>query len=542
MYKVLIVDDEILVRVGLKTTIDWEEIGFTVTAEASNGEQGYEQYKKHGPDVLITDIKMPKRDGLWLIEEIRKDNPDIKILVLTCYDEFAYARKALKMGADDYILKSEVEDEELVTVMKKIKSKIDSQRKIKNIQMKVENNRNDMKRALLNDMIKSGFNLDDKIIERCAEVEFTIFDTRLAFAGFEVDEEITQDSSKLNNLKQINTAIGNIIFDRLQEKEVEYLYNNTRNNYVFLMSAKEMNTTDLTRIFQLVSKAVTQYFDIPLKIVYTDPFADLEKISMIYRDFMDKAQIFFYEKPKCAFITNVNNISFKEINLFDLKNQYSHIFNDYIGRGDYDSVKKLNTEVSDYFGENNINPMTVKIFYSNLIGDIFNSYGQLFEGNEEIMNYEYYHYNIVNADRLRKVVNIFSDFTAKVMDGIRHSRESNTKLIINKALNYINNNYDHNISLEDIASKLNLSKHYLCSVFKEEMGETTSSYINRLRIEKAKKLLLKKDYKIKEIFEEVGFSNQYYFSKVFKKITGMTISEYRAEKNESARKQRNAVL
>ena len=108
MYKVLIVDDEVLLRVGLKTTINWEQAGFTVVAEATNGEQGYEQYKRHEPDVVITDIRMPKKDGLWLVEMIRKENPHIPILVLTCLDEFSYARKALKVGADDYILKSEV--------------------------------------------------------------------------------------------------------------------------------------------------------------------------------------------------------------------------------------------------------------------------------------------------------------------------------------------------------------------------------------------------------------------------------------------------
>ncbi|GMQ62612.1 response regulator [Vallitalea maricola] len=129
MYKVLIIDDEVLVRVGLKTTINWENIGFTVVAEASNGEQGYEQYKKHMPDVIITDIRMPKKDGLWLVEEVRKENADVKILVLTCYDEFSYARKALKVGADDYILKSEVEDEELISIMSKIKNKIEVQNK-----------------------------------------------------------------------------------------------------------------------------------------------------------------------------------------------------------------------------------------------------------------------------------------------------------------------------------------------------------------------------------------------------------------------------
>jgi two-component system, response regulator YesN len=136
MYKVIIVDDEVLVRVGLKTTINWEANGFTIIAEASDGEQGYEQYKKHSPDVIITDIRMRKKDGLWLVEKVKKENPNIKILVLTCYDDFDYARKALKFGVDEYILKSEVEDEELIAVMQSIKKKLDTDRGTKKIQDK----------------------------------------------------------------------------------------------------------------------------------------------------------------------------------------------------------------------------------------------------------------------------------------------------------------------------------------------------------------------------------------------------------------------
>jgi two-component system response regulator YesN len=99
--------------------------------------------------------------------------------------------------------------------------------------------------------------------------------------------------------------------------------------------------------------------------------------------------------------------------------------------------------------------------------------------------------------------------------------------LVNRAINYLNYHYDRKISLKDVARELHLSKHYLCSTFKKETGENMSLYINKLRIEKAKKLLLEPDNRVKEIYEEVGYSNQQYFSKVFKKITGMTIMEYR---------------
>ncbi|MBA2132152.1 response regulator [Hydrogenispora sp. UU3] len=430
MYKVMIVDDEVLVRIGLKTTINWEDIGFTVAAEASNGEQGFEQYKKHHPDVLITDIKMPKRDGLWLIEEIRKENQDIKILVLTCYDEFSYARKALQLGADDYILKSEVEDEELISVMKKIKNKIDVLRRTKNSQLRMKSDRHDMKRSLLNDLIKSDFYVDEKIVERCAELDFTVDNTRFVWASIGIGEQAGQNNPKVNKMK--HNAVLNIVYDQLQEKGLEYLYNHLRDNYLFLISAREMTAYRIQKIFELVSNAARQYFDLPLQIIYTDPFDELRERPDIYNDFIEKTGILFYSGPQHGLIQNTKEINFKDVNVFILKEQYSPSVIEYIGQGDFASLKELTYEIGHYFKDNKIKPMTVKIFYSTLAGDIFTSYGQLFEDNDDFLKYEDFHSGIVNLNRLEKVSKAFFDFAVKVMDELRQVK--NGELIINKAI------------------------------------------------------------------------------------------------------------
>ena len=528
MYKVLIIDDEVLVRVGLKTTINWEEIGFTIVADAPNGEQGYGQYKKHNPDLIITDIKMPKLDGLSLVEEIRKENQDVKILVLTCYDEFAYAQKAIRLGADDYILKSEVEDEELITVMKKIKNKIDEQNKSKDIRNRVKNKQNDMKRALINDLLKNDCNINDILLERCLDLEFPVSDTKFVLLNIAFGNTI-ENKMNINNSSKINTAILNITFDQLKDKNVKFLYNNYVNGYFFLLSSAKITGTKIEKIIKAVCNAAEQYFDVPLKVIYTDLFNDIRELPTIYQTFQEKIQVLFYENEDLL-ISNINEISFNDLNVFDLKEEYNQKFNEHIGKCNIEYANKLNNELSNYFKNNNVNPMLVKIFYSNLLGDIFNSYGEIFAVNKDIMHYEYYHYRVVNSNNLNNIINLISSFIALVIDEIRNSRYNNSTLIINRAVEYIKNNYDKKISLENIALELNISKNYLCSVFKEEIGETTSLYINKLRIEKAKKMLLKKDYRIKELFEEVGFSNQYYFSKVFKKITGMTITEYRDSK------------
>lgn len=113
----MIVDDEMIVRIGLKSMINWQEIGFEIIGEAGNGEAAFEKYIALQPDIVISDIKMPKKDGLWLTQKIKEYNPETEIILLTCYDEFDYVRKALKFQVSDYLLKTEMEEQEIQQIM-----------------------------------------------------------------------------------------------------------------------------------------------------------------------------------------------------------------------------------------------------------------------------------------------------------------------------------------------------------------------------------------------------------------------------------------
>lgn len=218
MYKVLIVDDEALVRIGLKTTIDWENLGFTIIGDAANGEQAFELYQKYNPEIIITDIRMPKKDGFYLIEKIREINQKSKILVLTVYDEFSYVRKALKLGADDYILKTEIEDEELEDLMLKLKEELKkdfSEEEIFN-----QKNKKMIQKSLFNRIIRNDFNLDQKITDDLFKVGFEL--KKNNFILVNILTTSTKKDLKDENLSKINNALINIVFEELEDKGVMY--------------------------------------------------------------------------------------------------------------------------------------------------------------------------------------------------------------------------------------------------------------------------------------------------------------------------------
>lgn len=526
MYKVLIVDDEVLVRVGLKTTIAWEAYGFTIVAEASNGEQGYEQYKKHLPDVIITDIKMPKRDGLWLIEQIRKENQLARILILTVHDDFSYARKALKGDVDDYILKSEIEDEELIAIMKSVKKNLDQQNRIRHAGEKELENKNDIKRSVFADMIKCDFCPDAGLLDRCGRIEFPVENTKFAFMSIIINKNKSEMNVAVNLPNQMNQAAMNILLDLLAERTIDYIYMSLSNRYLMFLSSQALSEPELGKLLRSADNSVKQYFDCSLGVIYTDVFEEMREAETVYRDFSEKELILFY-KSGTRFLANANEIRFQEPNVFQMRKEHNKKYIEAVSAENAGEAQKIMNGLAGYFEQNNVNPKLVKIFCSNLMSDIFSNFGLFLENGEVFKTYEYYYSRVENAEYLQSILQLMDDFIGKLTNELRQTRYSNSTVLVNRAVSYIQYHYDEKISLDDVAQKLHLSKHYLCSVFKKATRENMSLYINKLRIEKAKSLLLEQNGMAKEIFEEVGYSNQQYFSKVFKRITGMTVMEYK---------------
>ncbi|WFR55520.1 response regulator [Anaerocolumna sp. AGMB13025] len=527
MYKVMIVDDEVLVRVGLKTTIDWEAIGFTIVSEAANGEQAYENYLKSRPEVIITDIKMPKQDGLWLVEQIRKEDSDAQILVLTCYDEFSYVRKAIRTGANDYILKSEIEDEELIKLMLSLKEKLDTQSKT---DMEQENKptTEEHKLAVAAELLKKGFHLEEKQLKALKTLNFPVTDTSYAFISLSVN----YNGDTKTDISQVDYAVLNILFEQFNLNgiaHIDIVHTDIAQShrYLIFISSKDLKAAEIKRTFSAAASGALQYFNVSLNGIYSQVFYEAEQAGRIYNTFSDKTQALFYTMKDNHLIIPADTINFEEPSVSELKNLYNKNFIEAIGLENLDRVKELLEEKERYFKSTTVSPMIVKIFYSNLLGDIFGSYGLYLAESPEFETHKSYHYKIEQADRLSDINKLFLDFSEKLIRQIQEIRYNNSRFLINQALNFINYHYTEKISLDDVAMELSVSKHYLSSVFKKETGENMSIYINKLRIEKAKRLLLESDIKIKEIFEKVGYSDQQYFSKVFKKITGKTVVEYK---------------
>jgi two-component system response regulator YesN len=251
-----------------------------------------------------------------------------------------------------------------------------------------------------------------------------------------------------------------------------------------------------------------------------------------HKEFQSKSEVMFYIEDTTFYIENTTKIHFEELNSYELKKKYSQmLIIDSIMKENIEGAKEFVAELYKYFEIKYAHPNSVKLFFTDLINHLFNHYAQLLDNVSNKLDYEAYHFKIINATSLKTVCLILEQALIGFINQMQQYMLNNSKLLSNQAISYIQENYDKKISLKDVAESLNLSKNYLCSIFKKETGDNMSHYINKLRIDKAKMLLHKKDRKIKEIYEEVGYSNQQYFSKVFKKLTGMTVLEYKDKIN-----------
>lgn len=533
MYKVLIIDDEVLVKMGLKLTIDWESLGFSVVGEASNGNQGYEKYKQLMPDVIFTDIKMPQKDGIWLVNEIRKENKNVKLLMLTCYDDFDYVRKALKAGADDYILKTEIEDEDLIKLMMRLKEELDNEQNNTTLITSEAKNLNDAKRAVFNDLRHSKWKFNSTLENRCQKCNFKIEDVNYSFAMVSKIESEFLPNEVGNPAANINIVLMNLLVEIFENNGISYIYRDSGKEITLLMSMEHHAKKELDRIFERVQNASIQYFNLHLNIVYTEFFSASEQLNSRYENFIKQSRILYYKHPEKAILKKCEDIVFNEIDIFELKRKYNPIWVECYSEMDRTKIKTTMNELKELFVNNKPEPSTTKLYYLSIIGLIINQFKIFWEIGNQVLSYEEYHYKISNCDSFKCTHTIFEGFIEATLSAMRSMKFNNEELITQKAIRYIEENFSQQISLNDVALHLNMSKHYLSSVFSKITGENMSSYINRLRIDKAKMLLSNRETRVKDIYDKVGFSNQYYFSRVFKKITNMTVAEYKNSTNKS---------
>ncbi len=516
MKKVLIVDDEVPIRQWLEFCIGKME-EYQVVGSARNGEEGYLIFQKTLPDVVIADIRMPVMDGLEMLALIYEINPAVYTIVLTSHEDFEYARKAMKLGASEYILKTEITEESLYQALQKggrIKGE-PSDRKREQLYEEMSS-RNHFFRSLI---LKSqtGF-LSDAVLaeyeiplEKSEFVALDIMTRREEFSRISVPE----NELLLNTIKVPVDTMHTMLIGNMNRK---------------CFSGRKSQMEELHRYCGQILE------QIPCKIGCSDIYDRLGRLGDAMRQAYDRVRLsFYYPRDNCFSTQNTGK--------YQLTNgeKYKILFNrELVNQNFRNALQWKNQMMAEVRKEEIAETEYVKKLYLFFLTSLYHMTkedvkrieDQLKEISKEVMGTE-------TLDELDRIIN--REFEA---NGPGRFSDEEYSASVRNALWYMKEHYAESLTLPDVAFQVGLSPEYLSRLFKEETGVKFVVYLNNLKLKHALRLLETTNLKVYEIAEQVGYSNLSYFSTVFKKNFGQNPFEYKnrfqnSKSNDSSKEDRN---
>ncbi|MCF0146872.1 MAG: response regulator [Clostridium sp.] len=505
MYDVMLVDDEKLITQGLMNIIDWENLGLKVREVAHNGEEALNKFKNRAVDIIVTDINMPKLTGLELINEIKKINSNTRFTILSGYDEFNYAKEAIRYGVESYILKP-IDEEELQEAMSRIVKGLDLKKKEKNILL----DKNKKTIQYLEGM------LDENFIYNMEEpISIDIYNKIYTVANIKILRRENEDNKiYIEDIIERNT---NDKFEMLYKYDDQVILVNSWN--------EDMSRKDIINYYENIKQALIEESNNDIFIGVGDTAFDIKDIRKSYKVASEfKKYILTEGVNTCIYKEKIRDI--KENNK-SFKDEIDYI-NKLIIEKDKKSLKKY---ISEIIGNKNLTPKNIYDFSIRVIilidqiSDEFNiekKYGEDSLSNTIIELCNESTRKSVKAFIFREVEDIIE---AMSDDTVKYSP------VVQQIVHIVNEKYYEELSLKTLAYQYNVNSSYLGQIFSKEIGCSFSEYLNKAKNIKAKELILNTNMRINDIAKEVGYIDTSYFYRKFKKYYGVCPSTLREMKN-----------
>jgi two-component system response regulator YesN len=521
LIKVLVADDELLVRIGLRTTIEWEKNGFTIVGEAKNGKEAVELFDKFDADILITDIRMPVLDGLEVIKRIKEKKKDLKSIILTHYDDFSYAQKAINLGASEFILENNLSSDNLLMVLKKLSDEL------------VPGKTNSIRSMTETDYLY--YALEKAILTNISKIDYEGLIGVNAGSQFysnyfvaygkicyndDLESDIKNNNEFFKNLSNIFVSTDNVKQAMMMvEDHLVYLYN--------IDFKTENHQKEQAEIINILKRNIKQFFDLDMffgvSSVGDNPL-DIPRLVTEAKKACERC--FFSEDKVIHYDGRIEKMADENIKI------KPDIIRKYLNQSDMTSLYAYIDERFDkIYGS--YNKMGVRKLFIDFISLAQIIHQEKYAEDEVVSDAKFryiYFDKLADFKAIKEYVKDVYHFISEKNDDRSYS------YYINKSIEYIKENYERNITLEEVAEYSQISKSYLSLLFKQETGINFSAFLTSYRVEKCKEYLRESHYKIYEIAERVGFDNPYYFSKVFKEKVGISCKEYQKKYYKENRK------
>lgn len=527
MYKLLVVDDEELIRQGLVARINYNKFTFEKISQCEDGKKALEIISVDKPHIVITDIRMMEMDGIQLIRKSKEICPDIKFIIISGYAEFEYAEQALNMGVSGYLLKP-VSDEELSRVLSKVISELNEKNTIKNINESKENLERKYNSLYIEQKINKLISItkSDTFLAEEDEVKELLKiekDEEFVLALLNIDGENYYEHSysydEIVTLKYEVKGIMEQVFKGYKSVAIDN--NNNKNQILLFIIGKNLEDIKYYDEIRKLYNYIIDKLDISITIGVSNSCEDISyeilrqaEEAFNHRIICGSGEIYkYFDKDKMIdYLKIKNNIRLLEkyIERCDTGNIdifIKNIFNE-------DGIEDFTQEYMKVAWMEVINVLVkvVSTMKPELVSDLESTLSKIkpldtFVNRDSITEYLY---NLV--------------ITALQ---IEETADANCKSKVKMAIEYINEYYYEDITVNDLAYKYGVSPNYFSTIFKKEMGKTVINYITEVRIKNACDFLIYTKASIVDIGEKIGYQEPQYFFRVFKKVTGKTPLEYR---------------
>lgn len=482
-YKVMFVDDEYMILEGLKMIVDWSALGFEVVKTAKSATEALTYLENHEIDLLITDINMPEMSGIELVKLAQLKKQDFFTIILSGYQEFDFVKKGMQLGVKNYLVKP-VNKEELKKSVLEIHAELEKRQQQKE---QKEFYRETGLILWLNDELNDGE--FQGLLKQFSSGTLPPY-TPVVFNGEKRTLEAIAECF-LNKGQQM------AVYGRFNEKQLILIYSGDRQPLLLLIRALEQRFSG--EQWQLIVGETIEEWE--------NLYKSYEKIKQV-----QSLQAFYPDLLPHERIIKVDTVN-KEGELPFLS------FNKALMIGDIKTIRQELDKIFDQLLAAQADPEQVKYISFLLFTDIYRQSPALSAEDYEAVIAE-----IRKGNTIVELRRLFDSILEKTREQNNQKRYSET---VQHAIDIINNEYTDEISLKSAAESLHLSVVYLGQIFKKETEMSFNQYLNLVRIKKAQHLLLHTQQTINEISEAIGYNNTNYFSKMFKKLNGITPKEFR---------------
>jgi two-component system response regulator YesN len=530
MIKLLIVDDEPLVQVGIKSMLNWKDLGIEVCGTAMNGKQAYDLIKQFSPEIVITDIKMPIMDGLELINRTKEELGKLPLfIILTSYEEFPLIKEAIGYGVVDYLVKLELTSESLLESVKKAMQLLHDYQKIKPESSSSNVVMHPFHEKFFISLLHNIFISEEEFHLQAKDLGISFQATNYAVSLCTIFHEkvatMSPDSQMdlyFSTIQMVENIISKHLPCYVTSLDMKHFC------VIFCLEDTDIETCrrkikdSLTSAFQMVHNYFNVVNTASVGKIYSEPL-------LIADSYQNARQINSYLTPEKKVLLfddmqdKSEQISNNVFNLSLFKDSIRKAFEEY----DANALSETIHEILDLF---HLNPTKYLQALDAACNILYLSISLLPNGEETVTQIfssspDGYH-SIYRQTTMDQILNWLEQLCDQLCEILRSQHKTYKTELISNIMNYINDHIEEKLTLNEIASVFGITPNYLSLLFKKYSNMGFSEYITQRKISCAKVMMASNDLKIYEIADRLGFENGFYFSKVFKKVEGCSPREY----------------